>query len=161
PPAPQHRQRPGVYIVVDRDPTTAVGAPDPISLEDALRIVGDSLEAHHVRQADLTVDAAGIAVHADWWCGYRRFPWEELAGVARQYVAQRQIPPRARSWRDPFNLARWSVVLRLTGHLLAARDIWACSIEATLDPSPDASRLRVRADGQEVLNRGALEPALA
>jgi hypothetical protein len=130
-------------------------------LEDALRTVGAALDAHRVRQAQLTVVPAGIEVHADWMYGYRCYSWADVAGLSRGHAAQRRAQPVPRPWLDPFSLTRWSVFLRLVGRLLDAQEVRACDIEAVMAPPSGANTLRVSAAGQLVLDQAALAAGLS
>ncbi len=124
-----------------------------LPLQEALRTIGNDLEARRAQQVRLAIDARGVKVDArgaqdgawDW-------SWADLAARSRAQAAQRRTPSQP-PWQDPWALTRWPVLLRTTGLLLDTQGVRECIIEATLGPNPETVALRVLVGEQEVLRR--------
>jgi hypothetical protein len=124
-----------------------------LPLQEALRTIGNELEARCARQVQLTVDAAGVTVAARGeYDGHWDYGWADLAAQSRIQLARRS-GDQPSPWLDPWALTRWSVLLRATGLLLDNQGIQACTIEAAIGPTPEAAMLRVLIEGQEVFRR--------
>ena len=93
--------------------------------------------------------------------GYRRYPWADVAGLSRRHAAQRRARPVPRPWLDPFSVTRWTVLLRVVGHLRDARGTRACTIEAAVGRAPEQSTVRAWAGGEEVIDPAVLATGLA
>jgi hypothetical protein len=139
------------------DAVPAVPA-EMLTLQEALRTLGNGLEASQVRRARVEVSAAGAFVEASGEYGRRRYSWDDLASQSRAQQAQRRPAQRAAPWMDPWALRRWSVLLRVAGLLLDAQGVRDCCIEATVhldDPLLDFD-LEATADGRPVLDAEAV-----
>jgi hypothetical protein len=133
-----------------------------LTLQEALRTVGLSLEAGRVPRATLVLDEAGISVQTQVDYGYRTFSWADIAGLSRSQRAQRQPAGQPPPWLDPLALTRWSVVLRVVGRLLDERQLAACRIEAAPAPpgAPDACAVVVTLGDQPVFDQAAVRECL-
>jgi hypothetical protein len=132
------------------------GTPEtpPLLLQEALRTIGNELEARRAQRVQLTVEATGITVDARGESsGYWDYGWADLAAQARIQAMRRRSEEQPPPWLDPWALTRWSVLLRMTGLLLDRQGVEACTIEAAIGSTPEAVMLRVLIDGQEVFRR--------
>jgi hypothetical protein len=130
-----------------------------LPLQEVLRTLGLGLEAAKVRRAELVIDADGVSVFGTGDYGQRRYDWAEIASQSRTQQGQRRPGTRPPPWMDPWALSRWSVLLRVTGLLLDAQGVRACSIEAAVAVAETnaACQLVVVAGGREVLDAAALQ----
>jgi hypothetical protein len=125
-----------------------------LPLQEALRTIGNELEARRAQQVRLTVNPAGIIVDARGeYDGYWDYGWADLGAQSSTQAAQRRSEEQPPPWLDPWALTRWSVLLRMTGLLLDRQGVEACTIEAAIGATPEAAMLRVLIDGQEVFRR--------
>lgn len=133
-----------------------------LTLQEALRTVGLSLEAGRVPRATLVLDEAGISVQTQVDYGCRTFSWADIAGLSRSQRAQRQATGQPPPWLDPLALTRWSVVLRVVGRLLDDRQLAACRIEAAPAPvgAPDGCAVLVTVGEQPVFDQAAVVECL-
>ena len=125
---------------------------DLLPLPEALRTVGLGLEVASVPRAKLTVDPVGIVVATEAPYGQREYRWSELdrQSRARQSARGTTTSPSA----DPTTLTRWSVLLRVIGHLLDGRGVHYCVVEAAVAPADDPWDCdpRVAVGGKTVLD---------
>lgn len=121
-----------------------------LPLQEALRILGRSLEDGLAQEARLDVGADGIDIAADGGYGQRHYTWAALASRVPGHQSQRRPGPRRGLRADPFAITKWSVLLRLAGALLDVEGVQTCTIEAVVRASPDACELVAR-DGDRVV----------
>jgi hypothetical protein len=125
-----------------------------LPLQEALRTIGNELEARRAQRVQVTVHAAGVKVEARGeYDGYWDYGWLDLAAQSRIQFEQRRLAEQPPPWLDPWALTRWSVLLRMTGLLLDRQGVDACTVEAAVGPTPETTMLRVLIDGQEVFRR--------
>jgi hypothetical protein len=135
---------------VSSPPTTA------LSLQEALRTIGNGLEAHKVPRVQITIGSTGVHVEARGEYGSRTFSWADVASQSVAQQSQRRFERQRPPWLDPWAMTRWLVLLRITGLLLDAQGIRTCNIEASLGTTPESGALGVLVDGREVLDRMAV-----
>jgi hypothetical protein len=134
-----------------------------LTFQEALRTLGNGLEAHRSRRAHLVVDADGIEVDAVGEYGHRRYTWDDVATQSRTQQTDRRPRQQPPPWMDPWALTRWSVLLRITGQFLDHQRIEECTIYAVSAPpdQPDACRIGVSVDGALVLDDTAVRGQIA
>jgi hypothetical protein len=135
---------------------TPAEVPAPLPLQEALRVVGQTLEVQQVSRIQLTVGAHGVVVGTTTDYTYRQYSWTDLRVHSDTQARFRRPAGRTTFW-DPTDLTRWSVLLRVTGSLLDARGIAECTIRAAVGETPAACQLAVHAEGQLVLDRAAIQ----
>jgi hypothetical protein len=128
-----------------------------LSMQEALRTIGNELERRQVQQVQIVVDAGGVTVDSrGQQDAYRHHSWADVAALSRLQIAWRdsreQLPPRMDSWA----LTRWPVLLRVTGQLLDKQGIESYTVEAALGSTPETIVLRVLVAGEEVFRRTAV-----
>lgn len=123
-----------------------------LSLEEALRTLGLTLEVGDVRRAQLTIDPVGIVVRAGGAYGRREYRWSALDRQSRAQQAYRGASPPTGA--DPLTGARWSALLRVVGHLLDARGVHYCHVDGTLaEPeAPHGCQVRAKVADRVVLD---------
>jgi hypothetical protein len=107
-----------------------------LTLAEALRTVGLSLEAQGVRQASLAVTASGITVSGFGDFGQRVYPWTLIAIRSTSYHENRGEAARDSPWPTLPDLTRWPVLLRTVGQLLDADGPRECGVAAALSDEP-------------------------
>src|SRR5689334_9088110 len=91
----------------------------PLSMQEALRTIGNELEIRQVEQVQLVVDANGVTVDSRGpQDAYRRYSWADVAAQSRLQMTWRGSARQPLPSRDPWALTRWPVLLRVTGQLL-------------------------------------------
>jgi hypothetical protein len=134
-----------------------VGDSSPLSIQEALRTIGNELESRRAAQVRLVLDASGVTVDTRGERdGYWRYDWADVVAASVIQVARRQPEQQPPPWMDPWALTRWSVLLRVTGLLLDAQNVRECIIEAAIGARPEDILLRVLVGGQEVFRRSAV-----
>jgi hypothetical protein len=137
-------------------PTASIPEDARLSLEEELRTIGNALEGHEVSRVQLVVDPTGIAVDARGGHGCRQYSWRDVAELSLAQQALRGPEAHPAPWLDPWAMTRWSVLLRLTGLLLAAQGTRFCTIDAAIGATPEESYLRAFRSGREVLDLGVV-----
>jgi len=129
-----------------------------LTLQEALRTVGLSLEAGRVPRATLVLSESGLSVQTQVDYGCRTLAWAEVAGLSRGQRAQRQATGQPPPWLDPLALTRWSVLLRTVGRLLDERQLVLCRVEAAPAPvaAPTACTVTVSVAGEPVFDERAV-----
>jgi hypothetical protein len=128
----------------------------PLPLQEALRVIGQTLEVQHVPRVRLSIEPDGIVVGTTAAYTYRQYSWADLAVQSRTQAEFRRPARRGASW-DPSDLTRWSVLLRVTGSLLDARGVRTCTIQAAVGDTPAECALAVHAAGKLLLDHTALQ----
>jgi hypothetical protein len=116
-----------------------------ISLAEALRTVGLTLETDGAHRATLVVGADGVIVESLPDGRRRVYTWDDVLAESERQREQRQAPGGAASWVAPQALTHWSALLRIVGQLLDTRRIGACTIDASVAPSHAPRDCQVRA----------------
>jgi hypothetical protein len=127
---------------------------DSMSMQEALRTLGLSLEVAKVRRAEITIGVEGIEVDASGEYGHRIYAWSDLGSQSRAQQRHRRPQARPAPWMDPAALTRWSVFLRVVGQLLDSQEIRHCVIQAAVAPvdAPQDCRVEVNIGGRTVVD---------
>jgi hypothetical protein len=133
-------------------PFTARPPARGLSLQAALRAVGDQLDRQGARRVRVSLDSEGIEVQTTADQQVRRYSWTDLQRHgAVQAQARAERPPRqegALSW------AGW---LRVVGAALELQGVSTALIEGVLEPPPAVSTLAVHARGRQLLDLPAIQ----
>jgi hypothetical protein len=128
----------------------------PQPLQEALRVIGQTLEVQQVPRVGLSIGSDGIVVGTTANYPYRQYTWADLAVQSRTQAELRRPVGRRAFW-DPRDLTRWSVLLRVTGSLLDARGVRRCTIQAAVGDTPAECGLAVHGAGELLLDRATIE----
>jgi hypothetical protein len=149
--------------------------PPPLTLEEALRAVGQDLIPRGVSYAEIRLAPLGITVETTQPYTRQEYSWGNL-GIRVGSPGERAATAAERDqWHDLLALTRWPVLLALVGHLLDRRQrVRSYLIEAEVAPEdrPTACQVRVSIGGEPLLGteevqeqllrlraRGAVPPA--
>jgi hypothetical protein len=140
-------------------------APSPataLSLQDALRTVGYSLEASATRRARFLVDASGVRIETRGAYGIRGYTWHDLLIQTQAMQNLRRSGGPRDPALDPWTFTRWSVLLRVTGALLDLGNVRDCRIDASVQVAapPQECRLSVVVGRQIVATTTAIQELL-
>jgi hypothetical protein len=138
-----------------------IDLPAQVTLERALRVVGQDLEARGVTYAEVTIGLTGIVVETTGPYVRQEYPWGNLGIRLRSALAPDAA--EAAPWLDLLALTRWPVLLGLLGEFLDHRGRLRTSrIEAELAPvdKPTACQVRVTAADDVVLDTDGLQEYL-
>jgi DNA-binding transcriptional MerR regulator len=114
-------------------PPAAVEPAPPLSLEEALRTLGVSLDRYEVvRRAQFTINTRGILVDTTTPHIHMLHTWNALLVESASQRQARQAAPQPAPDADLLALSRWSVLLRLVGVLLDADRVRQCTLQIQL-----------------------------
>jgi hypothetical protein len=126
------------------DPTATGAWPAPgLTLPEALRTIGLSLEPLKIPEAQVAVTPSGITVTASGAYGRHEYAWNLIAirSSAHQESRGERAPRRADA--KLAGLTRWSVLLRLVGQVLEDDGVREFVVDASVAEQDTAPPWRV------------------
>jgi hypothetical protein len=138
-------------MTTDRTPPDRFG--EDLTLPEALRTIGLSLERLRVPEAQVAVTAAGITVDTSTAYGRHEYSWNLIAIHSTAHQEGRGHWRPSEADRKLAGLTRWSVLLRIIGQVLEDDGVRECVIEATVadQAAPPPWRVLVTVNGQPYL----------
>jgi hypothetical protein len=137
--------------------------PPQLTLEEALRAVGQDLDGHGIAYIEVRLAPLGITVETTQPYARHEYSWGNLGIRIRSAAEQRASAAEREPWLDLLALTRWAVLLAVVGQLLDRRQrVRSYLIEAEVAPAeaPTACQVRVSVAGEPVLGTDEVQEQL-
>jgi len=127
--------------------------PPQLSLEEALRAVGQDLDGRGIGYAEVRLAPLGITVETTQPYARNDYSWGNL-GIRLRPAAEQPAAQEARSdWLDLSALTRWAVLPAIIGQLLDRRQRvrgYLIEAEVATAAAPTECQVRVSVGGEQV-----------
>src|SRR4051812_17764808 len=127
-----------------------------LSLQAALRSIGDELERLRVGQAALSIVPEGIEVQTTTEPPIRHYSWGDLQAHTAAQRARRTGDPAQRAAPAVSTGGSWPGWLRVVGAVLDTQGIRTCEIHGALASAAGDAHLDVRVRGRTILDLPAI-----
>jgi hypothetical protein len=137
--------------------------PPQLSLEEALRAVGQDLDGRDVAYAEVRLAPLGITVETTQPYARTDYSWGNL-GIRVRPAAEQPVPHDGRGdWLDLSALTRWAVLLAIVGQLLDRRQrvrSYLIEAEVATASAPTDCQVRVSVGGEQVFGTDEVQEQL-
>jgi hypothetical protein len=137
--------------------------PPPLSLEAALRAVGQDLDGRGIAYAEVRLAPLGITVETTQPYARNDYSWGNLGIRLRSPADQRVLQEAQGAWFDLSALTRWAVLLAVIGQILDRRQRvrgYLIEAEVATADAPTECQVRVSVAGEPILGTEEVQEQL-